>query len=168
MARIYEEENEMNLFCPFCTKEIMPEEIQCPSCNTTYGLGTLLLLKRIAKEAPTIDPHEQRRKARIPKTLKVTYSTQSGNVGVVISNLSVGGLFIKTSDPLSKGERTDLVISLPDKKKKLEVRGEVVWTSKEERVTPEGKLPPGMGVKFLNSSNQDIERIINVLSDTVI
>ena len=167
VVRIYKEEKEMNQFCPFCTKEIMPEEIQCPSCRTTYSLGTLLLLKRIAREAPFLDTHEHRRKARIPKTLRVTYSTRSGNVGVVISNLSVGGLFIKTNDPLSKGEKTDLVISLPDRKKKLEVSGEVIWASKEERVTPEGKLPPGMGVKFLNSSNEDIERIISVLTDTI-
>jgi len=167
VVRIYTEEKEMKLFCPFCTKEIMPEEIQCPSCRTTYGLGTLLLLKRIAREAPLLDTHEQRRKARIPKTLKVTYSTRSGNVGVVVSNLSVGGLFVKSSDPLSRGEKTDLVIFLPDKKKKLEVSGEVIWTSKEERVTRDGKLPPGMGIKFLNPSYEDIERIINVLTDTI-
>jgi len=158
----------MNLTCPFCTKEIAPEEIQCSWCKTTYSLGTLLLLRRIAREAPAWDENdEHRREARIAKTLRVTYSTRSGNVGVVISNLSVGGLFVKTNDPLDKGEKTELVIFLPDKKKKLEVTGKVVWASREERVTPDGKLPPGMGVKFLNPSYEDIERIINVLSDTI-
>lgn len=128
----------------------------------------MLLLRRIARESPRRDTNEHRREARIPKTLRVSYSTRTGNVGVVISNLSVGGLFIKTNDPLSKDEKTDLVIFLPDKKKKLEVTGKVVWASREERVTPEGKLPPGMGVKFLNPSYEDIERIINVLSDTML
>jgi uncharacterized protein (TIGR02266 family) len=130
-------------------------------------LGTLLLLRRIAREVPARGTDELRREARIPKTLRVTYSTKSGNVGVVISNLSVGGLFVKTEEPLSTGQKTDLVIFLPDKKKKLEVSGKVVWSSKEERVTAEGKLPPGMGIKFLNLAKEDIERIINVLSDTL-
>ena len=157
----------MDVFCPFCTKKIPPEEIQCPWCKTTYSLGTLLLLKRIARETPLTDSSEHRREARIPTALRVTYSTRKGSVGVIISNLSVGGLFIKTNSPLSKGEKTDLVIFLPDKKKKLEVTGEIVWASSEERATPEGKMPPGMGVKFLNPSYEDIERIINVLSDTI-
>jgi uncharacterized protein (TIGR02266 family) len=156
----------MNLFCPFCTKEIESEEIQCPWCNAVYSLGTLLLLRKIGREAPPRGTDEHRRETRVPKTLRVTYSTRSGNVGVVISNLSVGGLFVKTEEPLSKGEKTELVIFLPDKKKKLEVTGKVVWTSTEERVTPDGVIPPGMGVKFLNLSNEGIERIINVLSDT--
>jgi len=157
----------MNLICPFCTKEIAPEEIQCPWCNTTYSLGTLLLLRKIGREAPSGDANELRKETRIPKTLRITYSTRSGNVGVVISNLSVGGLFIKTNDPLNKGEQTDLVIFLPDRKKKLEVSGRVVWASREERETPDGKLAAGMGVKFLDLSYEDIERIINVLSDTI-
>jgi len=164
---VREEKRKMNLFCPFCNKEITPEEIQCPSCNSTYSLGTLLLLRRILRESPPRDTEELRREARIPKSLRVNYSTRSGNVGVVISNLSVGGLFVKTDQPLGNREKTDLVIFLPDKKKRLEVRGEVVWTSKLERVTPDGKLPPGMGIKFLDLTKEGIERIINVLSDTI-
>ena len=154
----------MKLFCPFCMKEITPDEIQCPSCGTTFGLGTLLLLRRLSKEAPPGHPHEQRKRARVPKTLKVSYPTPKGFVDNHISNLSVGGLFVKTSEPLNRGEKFNLKIFLPDNKKELELSSEVIWTNREERMTPEGKLPPGMGVKFLNPSNEDIERIINILS----
>ena len=145
-------------------KEITLDEIRCPSCGTTFGLGTLLLLRRLSKEAPPGYPYEQRKRARVPKTLKVSYPTPKGFVDNHISNLSVGGLFVKTSEPLNLGEKLNLKIFLPDKEKELELSGEVIWTNREERMTPEGKLPPGMGVKFLTLSTKDKIRIsINIL-----
>jgi hypothetical protein len=31
----------MKANCPYCTKEIKPNEIMCPSCTTAYGEETL-------------------------------------------------------------------------------------------------------------------------------
>ena len=41
----------MKLYCVYCTKEITPDDNQCPSCGTPYGLETLLLIKNLVREA---------------------------------------------------------------------------------------------------------------------
>jgi hypothetical protein len=53
---------------------------------------------------------------------------------------------------------------LPDAGTALEVLGEVIWSSKQGKKTSGKMLPPGMGVKFLNISTENIKRIISVLS----
>jgi uncharacterized protein (TIGR02266 family) len=106
---------------------------------------------------------ERRKQARVAKRLKVAYATPKEFVDRYIFNLSVGGLFIETKEPLSQGELLNLKIFLPDKGEELDVTGEVIWSSRQGKITPERKYPPGMGVKFLNLSNDGIKRIISVL-----
>ena len=49
----------------------------------------------------------------------------------------------------------------------MTVLGEVIWVRKEEEVSGKAKLPPGMGVKFLDPEVNDIKRIIRILSQTL-
>ena len=156
----------MKLHCPFCTKEITPETTQCPSCNTIYGSETLGFLRSLVKEALQEYPDEHRKQFRVPKTFKAAYSTSDAFINSYLSDISTGGLYIRTNDPLSAGESINLKIFLPDKKKELKVFGKVIWCIREDLVTPERKIPPGMGIKFLNLSKKDKERIISVLSQS--
>lgn len=156
----------MKTFCPFCPKEITPETTQCPSCDTIYDFDTLKFLRILIKEASKEYPNERRKQARITRTFKVAYSTPKSFVDNYIQkvpNVSLSGLFVKTDDPLNPGEKFNLKIFLPDKGDELEVLGEVIWSHKEKRVTPEKIFPPGMGVKFLNLSKEGKERIISLL-----
>jgi uncharacterized protein (TIGR02266 family) len=150
--------------CPYCTEDIAPDEIQCPSCGVTYGFDTLLLVKKIVKESMREDQHERRKQYRVPKMLKVTYPSPQTLANRYLSNIGEGGIFIPTKEPLGRKEKINLKISLPNEEKELKVLGEVVWSDTEERATSKGTFPSGMGIKFLKLSQEDKERIIGVLS----
>ena len=154
----------MTLSCPFCPEEINSETTVCPSCRNVYDLDTLKFLRILARESAKENVHERREDLRVPTALKVSYLSPMEFVDDYLHNLSLGGLFVKTNDPLSPGEQTPLKVFLPDKEKELEVTGEVMWVRREEEDTPEGKLPPGMGLRFLNLSKEARERIIGTLT----
>jgi len=120
------------------------------------------------KEAQgTESPQERRQHIRVPKRFKVAYSTAEAFGEDYIFNLSRGGLFVQCDSPLTEGEEVRLEVHLPDKEDAMEVVGKVIWSRAEEEMTPEGKQPPGMGLEFLNLSKEHIERLINVLSQTL-
>lgn len=154
----------MKPHCPYCTEDIDPDEIRCPSCGVTYGFDTLLLVRKIVEESMTEVEHAQRKQYRIPKTLKVTYPSSQALVNSFLSNIGEGGIFIPTQEPLNRKEKVNLKIVLPDGKGELEVLGEVAWSNKEDRVTPKKTISAGMGIKFLKLSQEDKERIIGILS----
>jgi uncharacterized protein (TIGR02266 family) len=155
-------ENKLALFCPFCSEEITPETAECPSCGHTYDSDLLQFFRSSYKESPD----ERRRQGRFSKKLKVAYATPKEFINSYIFNLSVGGLFIETKEPLDQGQMLNLKVFLPNKGENLDVTGEVMWSSRKETATSERNYPPGMGVKFLNLSTVGIKRIISVLTQT--
>ena len=152
----------MTLFCAFCSEEISPETAECPSCGHTYDADSLRFNRSSYKEYS----EERRKQARVSKRFKVAYATPKEFVDSYIFNLSVGGLFIETKEPLNQGEMLNLRVFLPDKGEELDVTGEVIWSSREKTATSERSYPPGMGVKFINPSTEGIKRIISVLIQT--
>lgn len=158
-----EKKKKLKVGCPYCTKEIFFDAVQCPWCGTSFGSKTMELLRSFANEGEGEAFDERRKEDRVPKKLKIAYSSPKALVNSYISNLGLGGLFIQTDQPLDKGSRFDLKISLPDGEKDLEVHCEVTWIRKEEKVTQKAKLPPGMGVRFLNFSPEDKKRIEKIL-----
>jgi uncharacterized protein (TIGR02266 family) len=153
----------MKANCPYCTKEIEPNEIVCPSCTTSYGAETLVLTRKLVEETVQQDQRLFRKYDRVPKKFKVTYSSPKAFVDSYLFDIGKGGVFIKTNNPLKKRERISLKILLPDGKEELEVVGHVAWSSEKKHRTPLGKYPPGMGVTFLNLSAEGEERIGRVL-----
>ena len=74
----------------------------------------------------------------------------------ITGNISVGGMFLITSDPLPEETKIALQFSLPEDKDKIQVLAEVVWCrEKDERPG----LPPGMGVRFLKIKARDRKKI---------
>jgi uncharacterized protein (TIGR02266 family) len=153
----------MVLFCPSCSKQIKPETTQCPACNAVYDSDTLKFLKNLFGRLSQDYPVERRRQARVPIEFKVTYSTSKFSAEGYTFDLSLGGLFVKTDQPLKEGERINLRISFSDREEELKIPGEVAWINKEELTTPERKIPPGMGVRFLNLSKEHIAKLISIL-----
>jgi type IV pilus assembly protein PilZ len=149
----------VKLFCPYCTKEIDHDTLQCPFCGTSYASETIQLLTEIVKVAAKEGVSERRRFIRIPKKFKIVYSTSKAFVEHYLGNLGQGGVFIPTNAPLEPGTQCNLKIVLPDGKEEIEVFCEVVWQQKEEVMNPDGISLAGMGVKFLNLSPEGIERI---------
>jgi uncharacterized protein (TIGR02266 family) len=149
----------VKLFCPYCTKEIDQDTLQCPFCGISYASETIQLLTEIVKVATEDFVSERRRFIRIPQKFKIVYSTSKAFVEHYLSNIGQGGVFIPTKAPLEVGTQCDVKIFLPDGKEEIKVFCEVAWQQKEEVVTPEGISLAGMGVKFLNLSPEGKERI---------
>ncbi|OGP60314.1 MAG: hypothetical protein A2V67_07030 [Deltaproteobacteria bacterium RBG_13_61_14] len=74
----------------------------------------------------------------------------------VTANLSVGGMFLITKNPLPEQTRLRLRFCLPKDKAPLNTVARVLWVREEDSVL---RLPPGMGVQFLECSPEDRERI---------
>ena len=139
----------MKLFCPYCTKEINQGTLQCPFCGTSYASETIQLLTESVKVAVEEGGSERRRFIRIPKKFKLVYSSSKAFIEHYLTNISQGGIFIPTKNPLETGTQCDVKIVLPDGKEEIEVFCEVAWQQNEDVVTSEGKFLAGMGVKFL-------------------
>lgn len=146
-------------FCSFCSREVPPEATECPYCGVTFNTQTLSLLTDDFPEAPQEEASPQRKYVRVPQSYKVAYFSRQELAESYLSDISLGGLFIATDDPLDQGETVKLKIFLPDKGRELEVLGEVAWSSREHVITPEKTHPPGMGVRFLHLSIEDRIRI---------
>ncbi len=69
-------------------------------------------------------------------------------------NLSAGGMFIRTAEPLPQGSMVYLQFRLRDGAKLIEGLGRVV------RVNPPDHPTPGMGVEFINL-DRDSRRLID-------
>jgi uncharacterized protein (TIGR02266 family) len=106
-------------------------------------------------------PH--RKYDRVPKKYAITYTTPKTLVKNYLSNIGQGGVFVPTKEPLERREKVNLKIFLPDGGKEVEVFGEVAWSRKVAKVTPKGKHPQGMGIKFLKLAHEDKERIFKLL-----
>jgi uncharacterized protein (TIGR02266 family) len=84
-----------------------------------------------------------RRQPRLPISLEVAYRTAGAFLVSYSINLSKGGIFLETSQPLPIGEHVSLKFDVPGVGP-LEVDGTVAWV----RTGTHDGLPDGMGVQF--------------------
>mgnify|MGYP000020280546 CR=1 FL=1 len=97
-------------------------------------------------EPPPPPPPEPAKKARKPAKLRISYKKASTFVREYHKNLSRGGTFIKTKKPLSLGRDCILSLTVPGLDDPIQIRGEVVWSSKGVEV--EDGQDEGMGIKY--------------------
>src|SRR5512147_1464382 len=84
-----------------------------------------------------------RRLPRLPISLEVAYRTAGAFLVSYSINLSKGGIFLETSQPLPIGEHVSLGFNVPGVGP-LEVDVVVAWV---RTGSPDG-LPDGMGIQF--------------------
>ncbi len=94
---------------------------------------------------------ERRKHPRVLIRAMVDYESQDTFLYDYSQNLSEGGLFINTKNPLSVGEVLDLKFSLPDVEKVFQVKGEVRWVIEDEK----DGLMRGMGIAFKDLDEDD-------------
>jgi uncharacterized protein (TIGR02266 family) len=87
---------------------------------------------------------ERREAPRYQVVLKVRYETEAALRNAAIHNLSSGGLYLTTPDPLSVGYEFDLEIELPEEEW-IVGKCKVVWVNEIDTKD----YPKGMGVAFL-------------------
>lgn len=103
-----------------------------------------------------------RRQPRLPISLEVAYRTAGAFLVSYSINLSKGGIFLETSQPLEIGEQLTLKFDVPGVGP-LEVLGTVAWV----RAGSHDGLPDGMGIQFDQLDQQYGEVIDELVRDFV-
>ena len=95
---------------------------------------------------------EKRQHLRMPVALKVTYLSKGDLQRDFVTDLSPGGLFVRTSKPLPIGTDVDLEVHVADEEAPTHVRGKVVWLrghgGKAGKTGKRGGHDEGMGIQF--------------------
>jgi type IV pilus assembly protein PilZ len=100
---------------------------------------------------------------RLHHELLVAYRTVDGFITDWAVNVSKGGMFINTRNPLAVGTTVRLIISLPDTAFPFDITGRVTRISEFDN--PANQVP-GMALEFIDvddEKKQRIERFVNRL-----
>lgn len=73
-------------------------------------------------------------------------------------NISTGGLFLETTEPLAAETPLVLEFTLPDRPRPIRCRGRVAWVNQPES-PKKADLPPGMGIQFVDLGLSDMQAI---------
>lgn len=107
----------------------------------------------------------KRRSERLQHELLVAYRTVDGFITDWAVNISKGGLFINSRNPLPVGTTVRLIISLPDTPFPFDLTGRVTRVSEYDNPMNE---VPGMGVEFVDIDEDKrarIERFVEKLRE---
>ncbi len=103
---------------------------------------------------------ERREGPRTEIEAEVHYRTAQEFLAAYSRNISGGGIFIKTQQPLPLNQTVLLRFTLPGISQPFEVRGVVVWANP---VSGRSSFPAGMGIKFLNIDPKDQQLIADFI-----
>jgi uncharacterized protein (TIGR02266 family) len=105
---------------------------------------------------------DQRKDKRAPASLKVKYKSATVDefMGQFGTDVSTGGIFVKTKKPIEIGALLKLELQLADASPVIHGIGRVCW---RRELAPDPNLPAGMGIKFIKldpDSRAVVERIV--------
>jgi len=110
------------------------------------------------REAAMEEERRQNPRARV--NWPVTIQTEEGTIERATYNISPDGAFIRGLSPLELNEVVDMTISGPDHP--ITVKARVVWSSNQ--IPPGEDMPRGVGVEFINISDEHREIISSLVS----
>lgn len=107
------------------------------------------------------DWHERRLHERFEVTWSVDCETEETFLYATLGNISAMGIFVRTTEPLAVGTQLTLRFAPPGSSEPFVLRGCVQWINK---VRPNHDNPnPGMGIRFMDLSPNDRERIVDTI-----
>jgi uncharacterized protein (TIGR02266 family) len=117
---------------------------------------------RAAGENALADPNTRQGK-RTPVTLKIKFKSETLEQFIerYAVDVSQGGIFIRTKEPLAVGTQMKFEFQLKDASPLIAGEGTVVWTRENDPSRP--AIAPGMGVRFdrlAEGSQQVLEKIL--------
>jgi uncharacterized protein (TIGR02266 family) len=94
--------------------------------------------------------------------VKITVEIVEGRPGknLISVNLSEGGIYLRTLQPLSEGELLHIKFRLPHDAESIELPAEVVRTS---HLSTQFEVEPGMGLRFVDMPEDTLQRIRNFI-----
>ncbi|HEY5648880.1 MAG TPA: TIGR02266 family protein [Nitrospiria bacterium] len=79
-----------------------------------------------------------------------------------VSNISKGGVFIETPEPLPVQSEINMTLRLPGISHTITVKGKVAWTYDRDKIS--GEMRTGMGIRFINLSAEERNVLMDYLS----
>jgi uncharacterized protein (TIGR02266 family) len=110
----------------------------------------------MADKADKKNTSASRKADRLQHELLVAYRTVDGFITDWAVNISRGGIFINTRNPLAIGTTVRLIISLPDAAFPFDLTGRVIRVSEFDN--PSNQVP-GMGIEFVDVDEEKRSRI---------
>ncbi len=144
-------------------RDTLDREFNKLSSDFRFILKTLV--SRFTAMNGRVSHFTSREEQRIKKTLSLSYKDRDSFVNAYTANISKGGLFIKTSNPLVEGESFILKLKLPGIEDAFKINCIVAWVNKDES---RKDLPVGMGLKFVDMGKNDkliLDRYIGSILD---
>ncbi len=105
--------------------------------------------------------YEKRVTKRLPIRVLVEYESTEDFLIDYTANVSVGGMFIQTDDPLPLGSRFRLRFRVPPRSRVIETFGEVRWSMSAADAAP---MQPGMGIQFDELKPKDLALVEEMLA----
>jgi uncharacterized protein (TIGR02266 family) len=93
---------------------------------------------------------QKRQHPRIDVWLNAEFQSSKELVSCYMTNISKGGMFLQTDDPLELEAVMALTFQLPGQEHTIRVKGKVVWSNPSS-----GTGKPGMGVQFTEMPIED-------------
>ena len=121
--------------------------------NSEFRAILVTLVERFKKMIDRTSNFSTRKEPRILKGLSIKYKDKKSFVKAYTDNVSFGGLFIKTENPLKQGDQFMLKLQLPDLADSMKIKCEVAWLRKKSEAS--GNYPAGMGVEFIELTKND-------------
>ena len=95
---------------------------------------------------------ERRKFTRTPLRMLITYEVESSIRSDYSADISGGGLFIQTTNPLPVGSTVLVQLAFPNVPRLIEATGRVVRTQEWSEAS---NAPPGMGIQFVDLKPSD-------------
>jgi uncharacterized protein (TIGR02266 family) len=105
---------------------------------------------------------ERRKHQRVSARILIKYGNADQFFTDYIQNISRGGIFVPTYNPLPPGTRLEISFSLPGWDRLIETEGVVVHSVQSDPA--QGAQPAGMGVQFDKLSEESLELIDKYVS----
>ncbi len=102
-----------------------------------------------------------REEPRLKKKLSVSYKDKQSFLNAYTGNISNGGLFLRTDNPLDKGDSLLLQLQLPNIPAPLQINCVVIWCNRRE--DGDKSRPPGMGIQFRGMNESDRAILANYI-----
>ena len=94
---------------------------------------------------------EKRNSARVLKKVKSEVHTTDGMTFSTSADLSQGGIFISTPEPIIVGSKVELSLYIPGKEDSINIKGVVRWMREDDN----NEEKAGMGIEFIDFTLSD-------------
>ena len=111
----------------------------------------------------------RRRYPRAPLSLLVQFrfNTVQEFLLEYATNISLGGMFIRTTEPREVGTLIYFQFTLKDGSKLIEGLGRVTWATKYDPEDTSGTQQPGMGLEFVNVDEESMTLVEQIVQQNL-